>query len=115
MIEISWKWAKKGTLKIQKSQIAILVLNQPPISAVFPIVRFAGDPKTALTGDPLYEVCDSKSEKSAPMYCFKGTLLRFSAFTWIVGLADQPGSINIDKSCGELAMHSIQIWANTRL
>jgi hypothetical protein len=41
-------------LKIQKSQIAILVLNQPGISAVFPIVRFAGDPKTALTGDPLY-------------------------------------------------------------
>ena len=25
---------KKGTFKIQKSQIAILVLNQPPISAV---------------------------------------------------------------------------------
>ena len=45
---------KKGTLKIQKSQIAILVLNQSPISAVFPIVRFAEDPKTALTGDFLY-------------------------------------------------------------
>ena len=38
------------------SQIAILVLNQCPISAVFPIVRFAGDQKTALTGDPLYHV-----------------------------------------------------------
>ena len=48
-----WKWAKKGTLKIQKSQIAILVLNQCPISAVFPIVRFAGDQKTALTGESL--------------------------------------------------------------
>ena len=45
---------KKGTLKIQKSQIAILVLNQSPISAVFPIVRFAGNSKTALTGDLLY-------------------------------------------------------------
>ena len=44
---------KKGTLKIQKSQIAILVLNQSPISAVFPIVRFAGDQKTALTGKSL--------------------------------------------------------------
>ena len=47
---------KKGTLRIQKSQIAILVLNQSPISAVFPIVRFAGDPKTALTGDLLYYI-----------------------------------------------------------
>ena len=45
---------KKETLKFQKSQITILVLNQSPISAVFPIVRFAGDPKTALTGNPLY-------------------------------------------------------------
>ena len=44
---------KKGTLKIQKSQIAILVLNQSPISVVFSLVRFAGDPKTALTGDIL--------------------------------------------------------------
>ena len=42
---------KRGTLKIQKSQIDILVLNQSPISAVFPIVQFAGDPKTALTMD----------------------------------------------------------------
>merc|ERR1711894_311833 len=35
-------------MKFQKSQITILVLNQSPISVVFPIVRFAGDPKTAL-------------------------------------------------------------------
>ena len=48
------KLAKKWTLKTQKSQIAILVLNQCPISAVFPIVRFAGDQKTALTGESLY-------------------------------------------------------------
>ena len=48
------KMRKKGTLKIQKSLIAILVINQPPISAVFPIVRFAGNPKTALTGESLY-------------------------------------------------------------
>ena len=27
-----------------------------------------------------YEVCDSKSEKSAPMYCFEGTPLCYSAF-----------------------------------
>ena len=46
---------KKWTLKSQKSQIAILLLNQCSISAVFPIVRFAGDPKAALTGDPLYK------------------------------------------------------------
>ena len=32
----------------------ILVLNQSPISAVFAIVRFAGNQKTALTGESLY-------------------------------------------------------------
>ena len=31
----------------------ILVLNQCSISAVFPIVRFAGDQKTTLTGESL--------------------------------------------------------------
>ena len=41
-------------MKTQKSQIAILVLNQCSISAVFQIVRFAGDQKTALTGESLY-------------------------------------------------------------
>ena len=45
---------KKWTLKSQKSQIAILLLNQCSISAVFPIVRFAGDQKTALSGESLY-------------------------------------------------------------
>ena len=45
---------KKWTLKSQKSQIAILLLNQCSISAVFPIVRFAGDQKTALIGESLY-------------------------------------------------------------
>ena len=45
---------KRWTLGTQKSQIAILVLNQCSISAVFPIVRFAGDQKTALTGESLY-------------------------------------------------------------
>ena len=49
------KLAKKWTLKTQKSQIAILVLNQCSISAVFPIVRFAEDQKTALTGESLYQ------------------------------------------------------------
>ena len=47
------KLAKKWTLKTQKSQIAILVLNQCSISAVFPIVRFAGDQKTALSRESL--------------------------------------------------------------
>ena len=44
---------KNGTLKTQKSKMAILVLNQFPISAVFPKVRFPGDQKTALTGESL--------------------------------------------------------------
>ena len=50
------KLPKKWTLKTQKSQIAILVLNQCSISAVFPIVRFAGDQKTALSGESLYAI-----------------------------------------------------------
>ena len=45
---------QKWTLKTQKSQIAILVLNQSPNSAVFPIVRFTGDQKTALTRESLH-------------------------------------------------------------
>ena len=36
----------------------------------------------------IYEVCDSQSEKSAPMYCFEGTSLHYSEFTWIVGLTN---------------------------
>ena len=44
---------KKGTLKIQKSQIAVLVLNQSPISAVFATVQFPFAPKSVLSGDPL--------------------------------------------------------------
>ena len=50
------KIPKKWTLKIQKSKIVSLVLKQSSISAVFQIVRFAGDQKTALTGDPLYRI-----------------------------------------------------------
>ena len=49
------KREKKWTLRIQKSKIVILVLNQSPISAVFSTVRFPWDPKTALTEDPLYQ------------------------------------------------------------
>ena len=45
---------KKWTLGTQKSQIAILVLDECSITAVFPIVRFAWDQKTALTGESLY-------------------------------------------------------------
>ena len=41
-------------MKTQKTQIAILVLNQCSVSAVFLIVRFAGDQKTALSGESLY-------------------------------------------------------------
>ena len=31
---------------------------------------------------------DPKSEKSAHMYCFEATPLRYSAFTWIMGLTN---------------------------
>ena len=37
---------------------------------------------------PIYEVCDSRSKKSAPMYCFEGTPLHHSAFAWIGGLTN---------------------------
>ena len=37
---------------------------------------------------PIYEVCDSKSEKSTSMYCFEGTPLRYSLFAWIMGLTN---------------------------
>ena len=53
LLKSSQNELKKGTLKIQKSKIAILVLSQSPISAVFQIVRFPGDQKTALTGESL--------------------------------------------------------------
>jgi hypothetical protein len=36
------------------SKIDVLVLKQSPISAVFPIVQFAGDQKTALTRESLH-------------------------------------------------------------
>ena len=56
------KIPKKWTLKIQKSKIVTLVLKRSSISAVFPIVRFAGDQKTALTGESLYH---------SAMFCLK--------------------------------------------
>ena len=49
LMKILIKKEEKWTLKIQKSKIVILVINQSPISAVFLIVRFPGDPL-----DPLY-------------------------------------------------------------
>ena len=51
---IYWKWPKKVDFEKSKNQIAILLVNQCSISAVFQIVRFAGDQKTALTGESLY-------------------------------------------------------------
>ena len=53
-MKVLLKSDKKWILKIQKFKIVILVLNQSPISAVFPIVRFTGDQKTALMGESLY-------------------------------------------------------------
>ena len=48
-MKVLCKWVKKWALKIQKS----------PISEVFLKVRFPGDPKTALNGDPSYFVSSS--------------------------------------------------------
>ena len=41
-------------MKIQKSTILILVLNQSPLVRFFQIVRMPGDQNTALTGESLY-------------------------------------------------------------
>ena len=46
-----WNWAKEETLEIQKSSIAILILNQSPLSMIFAIVRFLGGAKFVLSGD----------------------------------------------------------------
>ena len=51
---ISENELKKGTLKMQKSQIVILVLNQSPHGTIFAIVQFLGSTKFVLSGDPLY-------------------------------------------------------------
>ena len=34
---------------------------------------------------PIYEVCDSKCEKSAPWVYLKGDPFTFSVFAWIMG------------------------------
>ena len=59
---------KKGTLKIKKSEIEILVLNLCSISAVFQIVRLSGDQKTALTGDSLYSVAELIGHETKHIY-----------------------------------------------
>ena len=50
--KFSSKQKESGQIPVVK--IAILVLNLSPISVVFPIVRFAWDQKTVLTGESLY-------------------------------------------------------------
>ena len=54
----------------------------PAILALGQTEGLAGNSK------PIYEVCDSKSEKSAPMYCFEGTPLHYNLFAWIVRLTN---------------------------
>ena len=68
----------------------MLSQNAPPVlvSEVSPSTYLARTEGLAGNSKPIYEVCDSKSEKSDPMYCFEGTPLRYSAFTWIVGLTN---------------------------
>ena len=58
------------------------------ISQVSPSNYFGRTEGLVGNSKPIYEVCDSKSEKSSPMYCFEGTPLRYSAFAWIVGLTN---------------------------
>ena len=52
LFSLQKKIPKKWTLKFQKSKIVFLVVKQSSIT-VFPIVRFAGDQKTELTGESL--------------------------------------------------------------
>ena len=53
-MKVLLKSDKKWTLKIQKSKIVILVLNQSPISAVFQKVQLPWGRKTALNGESQY-------------------------------------------------------------
>ena len=53
---------------------------------------FAGNSK------PIYEVYDSKIEKSPPMYCIEWTPLRCIAYAFGI---DQPDSINLEKPTGK--------------
>ena len=62
LLKFSQNELKKGTLKIQKSKIVILVLNLCPISVVFQIVQLPGDQKTALTGESLYYTTISNTD-----------------------------------------------------
>ena len=55
-----------GTLKIQKSWIAILVPNQSPFRTIFSIIQFPGGAKFVLSGDP--QVQTSKSLKVQIQY-----------------------------------------------
>ena len=57
-------------------------------SEVSPSSYFGRTEGLAGNSKPIYNVCDSKSEKSSLMYCFEGTPLQYSAFTWIVGLTN---------------------------
>ena len=61
---------KKETLKIQKSEVVISVLNQSPHSTIFAMVRFPGSTKLVQLGDPLYNLINYGHffEKKSP--CF---------------------------------------------
>ena len=52
--------------------LKVLLSDVSPSSYLGPTKGLAGNSK------PTYEVCDSKSEKFTPMYCFEGTPLRYS-------------------------------------
>ena len=67
---------------IQGSSARLAGLKVSPSSYLGQTEGLAGNSK------PKYEVYDSKSEKSAPMYCFEGTSLHYREFTWIVGLTN---------------------------
>ena len=44
-----------GTLKIQKANFEISVLNQSSLITIFDLAQFLGGAKFVLSGDPLYK------------------------------------------------------------
>ena len=62
----------------------ILVLNQCSISAGFPIVRFAGDQKSALTGESLY--LGNLQEKNTQIGANHANLMIILAFFFAIQL-----------------------------
>ena len=79
---MGWQFGMDGTEEQHVFVITIFIKIHKRGYSFQQMQGLAGNSK------PIYEVCDSKSEKSVPMYCLEGTPLRYCVFAWIVGLTN---------------------------